>query len=132
MEEKLAFHHAMTTIPFAGRVDLKVRAASVAAPARGCTPTQAARARAAQEPQHRFWVVEVGPPTPSLPSVPRRFYIGRQVGCSERMEPLHRLELRNRRYLGARAAAARRALLAPELTGKRARAFARRPDDDGP
>ena len=101
MEEKLVMHRAMTSIPFAGRVDLKARAAGGRS---GCALLHALNARspAAQEPQHRFWVVEVGgPPTASLPSVRRRFYIGRQVGASERMEPLRTLELRNRRYLGA-------------------------------
>ena len=68
----------------------------------GCELLHVLNARSpAQEPQHRFWVVEVGPPSPSLPSAPRRFYIGRQVGCSERIEPMRALELKNRRYLGA-------------------------------
>ena len=104
MEAKLATHHAMTSIPFAGRVDLKARADGGRS---GCAllRTLTARSRAAQEPQHRFWVVEVGPPSPSLPSAPRRFYIGRQVGCSERMEPMRALELKNRRYLGAHPSA---------------------------
>ena len=95
-EQQLEMHHVMEPIPFLGRVDLKARAL-LRVLAR-CWRAADARAQA---PQHVFWVVEVGPPTPSLPSAPRRFYIGRQVGASDRVQPLRALDLKTRRFLGA-------------------------------
>ena len=97
LEQQLEMHREMELIPFLGRVDLKVRAHCCAVFAR-CRRVADARAQA---PQHVFWVVEVGPPTPSLPSAPRRFYFGRQVGASDRVQPLRALDLKTRRFLGA-------------------------------
>jgi hypothetical protein len=94
LEQQLEVHREMEPIPFLGRVDLKARAFLA------CFCWRVVDARV-QAPQHVFWVVEVGPPTPSLPSAPRRFYFGRQVGASDRVQPLRALDLKTRRFLGA-------------------------------